>query len=76
VIARHIRAELIDAGFPLLKNEMLNRVVYPEAMLYGSTPSLIDRGGPAAREIAAIAQEIHDIFASKRQGQDEQEEAS
>lgn len=78
VIARHIRAELIliDAGFPVLKSERLNRVVYSEAMLYRSTPSPIDRGGRAAREIAAIAQEIDEIFASKRQDYDEQEEAS
>ena len=39
---------------------MQNRVAYPEAVLFGSTPSLIDRSGPAAREIAAIAQEIDD----------------
>jgi chromosome partitioning protein len=76
IIARHIRTELIDAGFPLLNNEMLNRVAYPEAVLYGSTPSLINQSGPAAKEIAAIAQEVDDILASKRQDRNEQKKAS
>ena len=58
VIARHIRAELIDAGFPVLASEMTNRVGYAEAALWGATPSLVDRTGPAAREIAAIAAEV------------------
>jgi chromosome partitioning protein len=58
VIAKHIRSELTDAGLPLLRSEMMNRVAYPEAALWGATPSLIDRGGPAARDIAAIADEI------------------
>jgi chromosome partitioning protein len=61
VIAKHTRAELIEAGFPVLKTEMTNRVVYAEAALWGATPSLIERAGPAAREIAAIADEIEDI---------------
>ena len=61
VIARHIRSELVNAGFPVLDNEMTNRVVYAEAALWGGTPSLMDRGGPAAREIAAIADEVHHI---------------
>lgn len=58
VIARHIRAELEEAGLPVLRSEMTNRVAYPEANLWGATPSLTDRNGPAAREIAAIADEI------------------
>src|SRR6266540_3110126 len=53
VIAKHIRAELAEAGFPVLKSEMTNRVVYPEAALWGATPSLIDSAGPAARDIVA-----------------------
>jgi len=61
VIARHIRSELVEAGFPVLDSEMTNRVVYAEAALWGGTPSLVDRGGPAAREIAAIADEVHHI---------------
>lgn len=62
VIARQIRAELSDAGFPVLTSEMTNRVIYAEAALWGATPSLIDRTGPAAREIAAIASEVDDIL--------------
>jgi chromosome partitioning protein len=58
VIAKHIRAELAEAGFPVLKHEMVNRVVYAEAALWGATPSLLDRAGPAARDIAAIAEEV------------------
>jgi len=37
---------------------MANRVAYPEATLWGATPSLISWKGPAAREIAAIADEL------------------
>ena len=64
VIAKHIRAELAEAGFPVLDGEMTNRVVYAEAALWGATPSLIDENGPAAREIAAIAGEIELICES------------
>jgi chromosome partitioning protein len=66
VIAKHIRAELAEAGLPLLVNEMTNRVVYAEAALWGATPSLIDSAGPAARDIAAIADELDGILAVKR----------
>jgi chromosome partitioning protein len=58
VIARHIRSELAEAGLPVLQSEMVNRVAYPEASLWGATPSLISWKGPAAREIAAIADEL------------------
>ena len=61
VIAKHIRAELIEAGFPVLKSEMTNRVVYTESALWGATPSLTERSGTAAREIAAIADEVDSI---------------
>jgi chromosome partitioning protein len=61
VISKHIRAELGEAGFPVLVNEMTNRVAYPEAALWGGTPTLIDKYGPAAREIAAIADKIDHI---------------
>ena len=66
VIAKHIRAELAEAGFPLLESEMINRVVYAEAALWGATPSLIDSAGPAARDIAAIANEVDNILGIKR----------
>jgi chromosome partitioning protein len=61
VIAKHVRAELIEAGFPVLNSEMTNRVIYAESALWGATPSLIDKSGPAAREIAAIADEVDSI---------------
>ena len=61
IIAKHIRSELVSAGFPVLESEMTNRVVYAEAALWGATPSLVDRAGPAAREIAAIADEVDQI---------------
>jgi chromosome partitioning protein len=64
VVARHIRAGLLEAGFPLLDTEMLNRVAYPEAAIYGATPNLIDGTGPAARDIAAIAREVDDVLSS------------
>ncbi len=66
VIAKHIRAELMEAGFPVLKSEMTNRVAYPEAALWGATPSLTERYGAAGREIAAIADEIDDIVGIKQ----------
>jgi chromosome partitioning protein len=66
VIAKHIRAELAEAGFPLLESEMTNRVVYAESALWGATPSLIDSAGPAARDIAAIAAEVDTILGIKR----------
>jgi len=61
VIAKHIRAELTEAGFPVLNTEMNNRVIYAEAALWGATPTLIEPSGAAAREIAAIAAEIDDL---------------
>jgi chromosome partitioning protein len=66
VIAKHIRAELIEAGFPVLDSEMTNRVAYPEAALWGATPSLISWKGFAAREIAAIAGEVDGIAGIKQ----------
>jgi chromosome partitioning protein len=67
VIAKHIRAELAEAGLPLLHSEMTNRVVYAEAALWGATPSLINRNGAASRDIAAIADEVDGILGIKRQ---------
>jgi chromosome partitioning protein len=64
IIAKHIRSELANAGFPVIESEMTNRVVYAEAALWGATPSLTDPSGPAAREIAAIADEIDQFCGS------------
>ena len=66
VVAKHIRAELIGAGLPVLANEMTNRVAYPEAALWGATPSLISWKGPAAREIAMIADEIDLVLGAQQ----------
>ena len=66
VIARHIRAELIEAGLPVLQSEMTNRVAYPEATLWGATPSLTDPSSAAAREIAAIADEVDFVLGTKK----------
>jgi chromosome partitioning protein len=66
VIAKHIRAELVAAGFPALEQEMTNRVIYAEAALWGSTPSMLDHTGAAARDIAAIASELEDILERKQ----------
>jgi chromosome partitioning protein len=62
VISKHIRSELAEAGIPLLKSELTNRVIYAESALWGATPSLTDSTGPAARDIAAIAAEIDSVF--------------
>jgi chromosome partitioning protein len=66
VIAKHIRAELAAAGLPVLHSEMVNRVAYPEASLWGATPSLISWKGPAAREIAAIADELDMVLSAQQ----------
>ncbi len=66
VIAKHIRAELIEAGFPVLSNELTNRVAYAEAALWGATPSMIEKNGAAAREIAAIAAEVDDLVGMRQ----------
>jgi len=66
IIARHIRSELAEAGLPVLHSEMTNRVAYPEATLWGATPSLISWKGPAAREIAAIAEELDMVWGAKQ----------
>jgi len=61
VIARHARTQITEAGYPLLKAEMANRVAYPEAGIEGLSPSIVTPDGPAARDIAAIAHEIMNL---------------
>jgi chromosome partitioning protein len=58
VISRHVRLQLTSAGYPLLLAEMPNRVAYPEAGIDGLSPTTVDPDGAAARDIAALAQEI------------------
>jgi chromosome partitioning protein len=64
-IARHIRQELSEAGFPLLRTELTSRVAYPEAALFGATPSMLAKTGAAALEIAALAREIDELCGLK-----------
>jgi chromosome partitioning protein len=66
VISRHIRSELAEAGLPVLNSEMSNRVAYPEASLWGATPSLISWKGPAAKEIAVIADEVDAVLGARQ----------
>ena len=66
VIAKHVRSELAEAGLPVLQSEMANRVAYPEASLWGATPSLMSWKGPAAREIAAIADELDLVLGNEQ----------
>ncbi len=66
IVAKHIRSELTGAGLPILNNEMANRVAYPEAALWGATPSLISWKGPASREIAAIADEVDMVLGAQQ----------
>jgi chromosome partitioning protein len=66
VVARHIRTELTEAGLPVLHSEMTNRVAYPEASLWGATPSLISWKGPAAKEIAVIADELDAVLGARQ----------
>jgi chromosome partitioning protein len=63
VIAREIRAQMAEAGLPLLATEIGNRVGYCEAALLGSTPTLSEPKGIAAQEIERLAQEIEDLAA-------------
>lgn len=66
VIARHVRDELEASGFPLLASEMPNRVAFPEAGLFGATPSLMMPEGLASRDIASIAAEVEALFPATR----------
>lgn len=61
VIARHVRSELEDLGYLVLKAEMYHRVAYPETAINGLSPCITDPDGPAARDISQIIKEINDI---------------
>lgn len=58
IIAKHIRNELENGQYNLLKSEMFLRVAYPEAGIKGLSPCITDPEGAAARDIAAIMKEI------------------
>ena len=61
VIARHVRQELEQMGYLLLKSEMFHRVAYPEAAITGLSPCITDPEGPAARDVGLIVKEIGEI---------------
>lgn len=58
VIGRHVRKELEEGGYPLLKAEITQRVAYPELSMRGLAPSVVDPEGAAARDVARVAREI------------------
>mgnify|MGYP003667665508 FL=1 len=64
VISRHMRAELKQAGYPLMKVELINRVLYSEAALLGSAPCYLAPGSQAAKEVKSLAKEL-DQFMKK-----------
>jgi chromosome partitioning protein len=58
VITRHMRAEMLDAGYALLTGQLSARVIYGEAALAGTTPTFAQPKGAGAREIAELGKEI------------------
>ena len=58
VIARHVRKELEEGGYPLLEAEVIQRVAYPELSMRGLSPCMADPDGAASRDIARVAAEI------------------
>lgn len=61
VIARHVRSELEQLGYLILKSEMYQRIAYPETAIKGLSPCITDPDGPAARDITAIIKELTEI---------------
>jgi chromosome partitioning protein len=62
VISRHMRNEMIAAGYPLLNAKMNHRVAYAEAALGGSTPTLEQPHGKVATEIKELAEEVDEFL--------------
>jgi chromosome partitioning protein len=60
VITRHVRSELEQLGYLVLKAEMYHRVAYPESAINGLSPCITDTDGPAARDINLIVKEINE----------------
>ena len=58
VISKHVRTELEQLGYLLLKSEMYHRVAYPETAIKGLSPCITDPEGPAARDISNIVNEL------------------
>lgn len=62
VLAKHVRNELEEKGYLLLKPEMYHRVIYPETAINGLSPCITDPEGPAARDISEIVKYIEEII--------------
>ncbi len=62
VVGRHMRKEMSEAGYKLMKSEICHRVAYTEAALMGSVPTLSQPRGAAALEVAALAREADKIL--------------
>lgn len=61
VLAKHVRNELEDLGYLLLKPEMYHRIIYPETAIKGLSPCITDPDGPAARDISAIVSAVEEV---------------
>lgn len=61
--AKETRLAFERAGVPLLKVEFLERVAFKEATFTGAAPSLDDPASPAARNIAALGEEVLALLA-------------
>lgn len=61
IITKHVRNELEQLGYLVLKAEMYHRVIYPESVINGISPCISDPDGPAARDISQIVREICDV---------------
>lgn len=64
VISRHVRSELEQLGYLLLKSEMYHRVAYPESAINGLSPCITDPEGAAARDIEKIIMELNSALSN------------
>jgi chromosome partitioning protein len=62
IIAKHVRSELEQLGYLVLKSEMYHRVAYPEAAINGLSPCITDPEGAAARDITNIIKELSEAI--------------
>jgi chromosome partitioning protein len=62
ILAKHVRAELEQQGFPLLKAELPLRVAYPESAIHGLSPCITEPTSAAAKNISYIAQELQETL--------------
>lgn len=66
VIARHMRAQMEDAGLQHMNVEFAVRVAYGEDALAGTTSSYYQPRGAAAAEIAELVAETDRLLSSRR----------